>query len=453
MVGAVPSISIQKAIDNMLRMRHPKISRHYSRKFRARHPHDYTLLFCALGAVALAGAVLVGAGHARPADAQAAPPQVSSRALALHRSLLVFDGHVHAIDREFYNGGDIGERKADGQFDLPRAREGGLGALFFSIYVSDDYYPGRLETRHALGELDCALDQIQRNRQTIEIARTASDIERIHRAGKIAAVLDIEGSPDIDGDLYVLRDMYRLGLRSAMLSAHNTTSNYGDSCCSPAKWHGLNDRGRALIHEMNRLGMVINVSHASDDAISQAIDISSDPVIATHHGLRAVNDIPRNMPDWLVQKLASKGGVIGFQIGNEFHNKKAFDWVSAHSGKPFWDTGSAAERRNMDLASLDHLLAPAYPMRPAAIPQDIRLTVDQWVDVVDRAIRLVGEDHVSFGSDFDGGPPPPRGFRDVRDLPLITDAMLRRGYSEERIGKFWGGNLLRVFRQVTEKQH
>ncbi len=394
-----------------------------------------------MGVCAAAGAVL----------AQSAAP-VSSRALELHRSILVFDGHVHAIDREFYNGGDIGQRKPDGQFDLPRAREGGLGALFFSIYVSDDYYPSRYETRHALGELDCALDQIERNRQTIEIARNASDIERIHRSGKIAAVLDIEGSFDLDGDLYVLRDMYRLGLRSVQLSAHNTTSNYADSCCSPAKWHGLNDQGRAFIREMNRLGMVINVSHASDDAISQAIDISSDPVIATHHGMRAVNDIPRNMPDWLIKKLAAKGGVFGFQIGNEFHNRKAFDWTTAHAGKPFWDTGDASSRAKLDLAALDHLLAPNYPMRPAAIPQDIRLTVDEWVGVVDRAIQMVGEDHVSFGSDFDGGPPPPRGIRDVRDLPLITDAMLRRGYSEERIRKFWGGNLLRVFRQVTEKQ-
>ncbi len=115
---------------------------------------------------------------------------------------------------------------------------------------------------------------------------------------------------------------------------------------------------------MNRLGMVINVSHASDDAISQAIDTSTDPVIATHHGLRSVNDIPRNMPDWLVKKLAAKGGVFGFQIGNEFHNRKAFDWVTAHSGKPFWDTSSAGSRATLDLASLDRLMAPQFPCGP-----------------------------------------------------------------------------------------
>lgn len=365
----------------------------------------------------------------------------------------MFDGHVHAIDREFYHGGDVGERKADGQFDLSRAKEGGLGAMFFSIFVTEDYYPARLETKQALRMLDCAIEQIGRNAKTIEIARTASDIERIRRAGKMAAVLDIEGSFDLDGDLGVLRDMHRLGLRSVQLSAHNWTSNYADSCCSTPKNHGLNEQGRAFIREMNRLGMVINVSHASDEAIEQAIDVSGDPVVATHHGLRAINDIPRTMPDALIKKLAAKGGVFGFQLGNEFHNRKAYDWGREHAGgKPFWDTSAILERgTKLSIGEIDRLVAPQFPMKPAAIPDEIRLTVDEWVGVVDRVIQMVGEDHVSLGSDFDGGPPLPRGMRDVRDLPMITEAMQRRGYSEQRIRKFLGLNLLRVFRQVTEK--
>jgi membrane dipeptidase len=439
MVGAVPAVAIEEAVDDMLRMRILKVGGDDRRKFGAHGTPDYRpvrLLFGIAAAVALLQA----------------QPSVSERAAALHRDALVFDGHIHAVDREFYYGGDIGERKSDGQFDLVRAREGGLGAFFFSIFVTEDYYPSRLETRQALRMVDCALDQIGRNSQTIELARNASDIERIRRSGKMAAVLDIEGSFDLDGDLAVLRDFYRLGLRSVQLSAHNWTSNYADSCCSTAKWHGLNDRGRAFIREMNRLGMVINVSHASDEAISQAIDISTDPVIATHHGLRSVNDIARNMPDPLLQKLAAKGGVIGFQLGNEFHNRAAFEWAAAHAGKPFWDTSEILSRGSSStLAEIDRLVAPKFPMIPAAIPPEIRINVDEWVSVVDRAIRLVGEDHVALGSDFDGGPPLPRGMRDIRDLPLITDAMLRRGYSEERIRKFLGGNLLRVFRQITEK--
>ena len=397
------------------------------------------------------GMVILGAAAAvLSAQAPGGPP-VSERARALHARALVFDGHVHAVDREFYHGGDIGQRKSDGQFDLPRAKEGGLGALFFSIFVTEDYYPARLETKQAMRMLDSAIEQIGRNRQSIEIARTASDIERIRRSGRIAAVLDIEGSFDLDGDPAVIRQMHRLGMRSVQLSAHNWTSNYADSCCSAPKWHGLNDRGREVIREMNRLGMVINISHASDEAIATAIEMSTDPVVATHHGMRAVNDIPRTMPDALMKKLASKGGVFGFQLGNEFHNRKAFDWATAHAGKAFWDTSAILQRgTQIPIYEIDKIVGPQFPMKLAEIPQDIRLTVDEWVGVVDRAIQLVGEDHVSLGSDFDGGPPLPRGMRDVRDLPMITDAMLRRGYSEERIRKFLGGNLLRVFRQITE---
>jgi membrane dipeptidase len=196
--------------------------------------------------------------------------QVSNRALQLHQRALVFDAHVHAINRQFYHGGDFGDRVSDGQFDLPRARQGGLDAMFLSVFVTEDYYPQRMETKQTLRLIDLALTQLEKNRDRIELARSASDIERIHRTGKIAAVLDLEGGFDLDGDPGVLRDLYRLGLRSAQLSAHNWANNFADSCCSPPKFHGLSERGRVVVREMNRLGMVINVSHASDETIEQA---------------------------------------------------------------------------------------------------------------------------------------------------------------------------------------
>jgi membrane dipeptidase len=383
----------------------------------------------------------------------AAQSQVSEPALQLHKRALVFDAHIHAIEREFYHGGSIGDRQTNGQFDVPRALEGGLGAMFFSVYVAEDYYPARLETKQALRLIDCALTQLAKNREHIELALDASDVERIHRSGKIAAVLDLEGSYDLDGDLGVLRMLHRLGLRSVQLSAHNRPNHYADACCSPPQWHGLTAHGRELIHEMNRLGMVINVSHASDDAISQAIDESSDPVMATHHGMRSLNDIPRNMPDWLIKKLAAKGGVIGFQIGNEFHNPKEFAYRAEHSGGAFWKESPRLEREaHMSIEQIDQLIAPQFPMDAFKVPDDLRFTVDDWVGVVDRAIQLVGEDHVALGSDFDGGPTPPRHLRDVRDLPMITAAMVRRGYSEDRIDKFLGRNVLDLLRRVTEKK-
>jgi membrane dipeptidase len=378
--------------------------------------------------------------------------QVSDRAKTLHDDALIFDAHVHVVDRQFYHGGDMGQRVDDGQFDLVRAREGGLDAMFFSLFVTEQYYPARLETKQVLRLIDAAYDQLGRNKDTIELAFNASDVERIRKTGKIAAMMDLEGGFDLDGDPAVLRDLYRLGLRSFQLSAHNWANNFADSCCAPAKWHGLNDRGRAVIREANRLGMVINVSHGSDETIAQAIDASTDPVLATHHGLRSFNDIPRNMPDDLLKKLAAKGGVIGFQIGNEFHNVKVFNWRTEHAGKPFWDTTDIGRKEaGMTIEELDKLAAPSFPMVGVNAPDELKLTPYDWLAVVDRAVAIVGEDHVMLGSDFDGGPTLPRGMRDIRDLPMLTDAMVKRGWSDARISKFLGGNLLRVVRQITEK--
>ena len=378
------------------------------------------------------------------------PPRISEPARRLHQEAFVLDGHVHMINRQLHLGGSIGDRLPDGQVDLPRMREGGVDAFFMTLFVMEQYYPARYETKQTLRLINMALDQLERHRDVVELARDASDIERINRAGKMAAVLDLEGGFDLDGDLDVLRALHRLGLRVVQLPAHNWANEFADSCCAPARWHGLTDHGRGVVRELNRLGMVINVSHASDETLSQALDVSTHPIVATHHGLRRLNDIPRNMPDDLLKKLAAKGGVIGFHIGNAFHSRPHFDWLTKQAGKPFWDTSEVGrEKERLSMSEIDRRLAPQFPFVGPVAPDDVLMSVDEWVGVVDQAIQLVGEDHVALGSDFDGGPTPARGMRDVRDLAMITDAMLRRGYSETRIRKFLGGNLLRVFRQVT----
>ncbi len=400
-------------------------------------------------AVGPRGFVLWLAACSVPAAIWAHAPE---RGRTIHQNALVFDAHVHAADRYFYHGGDMGRRAADGQFDLTRAREGGLDAMFLSLFVTEHYYPARLETRQVLRLIDAAYQQLEHNQEVIELAFNASDVERISGRGKIAAFLDLEGGFDLDGDLAILRDLYRLGLRSFQLSAHNWANNFADSCCAPPKWRGLNDRGRAVIREANRLGMVINVSHASDEAMAQAIEASTDPVVATHHGLRSFNNIPRTMSDELLRTLAAKGGVIGFQLGNEFHNVKVFNWLTTQEGRPFWDTSEIRRKvASMTIEQVDRVAAPQFPMVGSNAPDDLKLTPYEWLAVVERAIQLVGEDHVVLGSDFDGGPTLPRGMRDVSDLPMLTDAMVKRGWSEDRIRKFLGGNLLRVVRQITEK--
>jgi membrane dipeptidase len=392
-------------------------------------------------------AALATAGTTMPATSWSA---VSARASALHRSAYVFDAHVHALDREFYHGGDITDRVDAGQWDLPRAKEGGVNAFFLSVYVPEEYYPGRYETKQALRRIDHALRQLQKANPQLGLAMNGRDLTRLQQGETMAAVLDIEGSYDLDGDLDILRALYQLGLRSAQISAHNWNQHYADSCCSTAQWNGLTAHGHDVVREMNRLGMVINVSHSADTTMAQVIDASERPVIATHHGLRQVNDIPRNISDALLKKLVDRGGVIAFQIGSEFAYPREYAWLTAHRKKTFWDTTSIPERtRGKTIYQIDELMASTFPMPGAEVPDEVAMHIDDWVGVVDRAIQLVGEDAVAFGSDFDGGPTLARGMRDVRDLPMITEAMLNRGYSEVRVRKFWGDNLRRAFSQAT----
>jgi membrane dipeptidase len=363
----------------------------------------------------------------------------------------VMDGHVHMINRQFYLGGDIHDSYKDGQVDLPRIRKGGLSAIFFSLFSSEEYYPHRFETRHTLRLMDLALRQIQANRDQIEIAYTASDLERIHRAGKVGAFLDLEGGFDLDGDLGLLRDLYRLGLRSAMLVSHNHTNNFADSCCAPPKWNGINAHGREVIHEMNRLGMVINVAHGSDETIRQAAAASSDPVLYSHGGSRAIVDTKRNITDEAAREVAAKGGVIGLQFGNTFSNPKYYEW--RQKGKPFGDvSGTLKHFSALDtIEAVDHEVARKYPDKPVDIPDEIRMPIDQMLVVLDHWIQVVGEDHVALGSDFDGGPPLAKGLHDIGDYSILLAAMQKHGYSETRIQKIAGLNLLRLIRQVTEK--
>ena len=376
--------------------------------------------------------------------------QVSERAQRLHDEALVFDAHIHIINRQLYEGSSIGDRFPDGHVDLPRLEEGGLDALFFSLYTTEKYYPGRFETRLALRMMDRAWSEIEAHSDRIEVALTARDIDRITASGKIAAVLDMEGSIDLDGDLGVLRMFHQLGLRVLQLPAHNWGNEYADSCCAPHRWGGLNEHGVAFIKEMNRLNMVINISHASDETIEQALEVSEDPLITTHHGMRSINDIPRLMPDHLMRKLAAKGGLFGMHIGHSFNSPAFFKWNTSREGRTFWDTSTVKkDAKELTMYEIDELQKERIPFVGPEPPPDLHLSVDDWLQVVERAIEIMGEDHVILGTDMDGGPALPKGMKDYSGLPLLTEGMLRRGWSEERIKKFLGGNLLRVFREIN----
>lgn len=377
----------------------------------------------------------------------------------LHRKAFVMDGHIHTMTRELLQGTDVGQRYKDGHFDLPRALQGGLKAMFFSVYTGEPYYPDRLEVKNTFRVVDLALEQIKKNSNVIELALTASDIERINRQGKMAAFLDLEGGFDLDGDLHILGALYRLGLRSAQLTAHNATNNFADSCCDARKWNGLNEHGRAVIREMNRLGMVVNVAHASDESILQAVEVSTDPIVFSHGGFRHFVDTPRNISDGAAKAIAAKGGVIGIQFGSSFNNPKLAAWRRRYPlgpAKPAAPPAPAVKKpgryATMSIEEVDREVAKGLPaVYRGTIPDEYWMGTDQLARVIDYGVQLVGEDHMALGSDFDGGPPLPRQIKDVSDYPEMTKALQQLGYSEQRIRKILGLNWLRVIRQVTEK--
>jgi membrane dipeptidase len=376
----------------------------------------------------------------------------------LHRDAFVMDGHTHVMTRELLLGTDIGQRYPDGNVDLPRAKEGGVDAMFFSVYTPENYYPGRFEIKNTFRVVELALDQIRKNENAIGLALNASDIERIGKSGRIAAFLDLEGGYDLYGDLNLLRALYRLGLRSMQLTAHNTTNAFIDACNDVYTWGGINDHGRAVIKEMNDLGMVINVAHASNDAIIQSAAASRHPVIYSHGGFYRIVDHPRCISDEAAKAIAAKGGVIGIHFGSLFNNPKYWAWQKPNNPvrrqpvpQPRTPRIFESQTTTQTIEEVDTALAQTVPLNfRGTIPDEYWMHVDQLAKVIDYGVRLVGDDHIALGSDLDGGPELPREIQDISDYPQITIAMQNLGYDDRRIGKILGLNWLRVIRRVTE---
>jgi membrane dipeptidase len=376
----------------------------------------------------------------------------------LHRDAFVMDGHTHVMTRELLLGTDIGQRYPDGNVDLPRAKDGGVDAMFFSVYTPENYYPGRFETKNTFRVVELALDQIKKNEKAIELALNASDIDRINKSGKIAAFLDLEGGYDLYGDLNLLRALYRLGLRSMQLTAHNTTNAFIDACNDVYTWGGINDHGRAVIKEMNDLGMVINVAHASNDAIIQTAAASRHPVIYSHGGFYRIVDHPRCISDEAAKAIAAKGGVIGIHFGSLFNNPKYWAWQKPNNPIKSQPVPPPKTPRIFDsqtttqtIEDVDKALAQTVPLNfRGTIPDEYWMHVDQLARVIDYGVQLVGEDHIALGSDLDGGPELPHEIQDISDYPQMTIAMQNLGYDDRRVKKILGLNWFRVIRRVTE---
>ncbi|MFM8396125.1 MAG: dipeptidase [Acidobacteriota bacterium] len=355
----------------------------------------------------------------RVAESDAA---LRARARRLHRSAIVIDTHNDVTTPIVDEGFDLGARDTSGrnQTDLPRLKEGGLGAEFFSIYVSSAYARQGGSARRAMEMIDGVYEQVRRHPQSLEMASTVADIRRIHRSGKIAALMGIEGGHAIEDSLAALRLFHRLGIRYMTLT-HTNTNNWADaaggiSIAAEKRHNGLSDFGREVVREMNRLGMMVDISHVSDETFYDVIEVTRSPVIASHSSARALTDVPRNLSDEMLRVLARNGGVVMVNFYNGF--------INTEYARP----GQARPTKAAQTATLEMLMQH-----------------------FEHVIKVAGIDHVGIGSDFDGVDGLlPTGMEDVSRLPTITYELLRRGYSEAEVRKVLGENLLRVMARNEE---
>lgn len=365
---------------------------------------------------------------------------LNDRLERLLRDILIFDAHVDTPRYSIDEGYQWSEEHAYYETDIPRLKRGRAGAVMFGVYVEPQDYPQPLWLPRALECIDAFHEQVRRNAKDIEVARTAADIIRIRKSGKIAALLSLEGGHLILDSLPLLRTYYRLGVRSMTL-AHFRTNNWADSATDVALHNGLSAFGREVVREMNRLGMIIDVSHVSDKTVLDALETSRAPVIASHSSAKALCDIPRNLSDDMLRAIARKGGVVLINFHSGYLDKRAYDVYIRNRDSRVREvkdtlTLHAADPRRWDLVRA--ILDRYYKLMP---PVDL----EQLLRHIDHVAKVAGVDHVGLGSDFDGiSGMVPRGMEDVSKYPALVKGLLEMGYSDEQVRKIMGGNLLRV---------
>jgi membrane dipeptidase len=404
----------------------------------------------------LAAACGPPAGAGGPGSPAGKPPggPLEERARAVHRAAIVVDGHNDIALAIVDDGFDLGKDGTKGRprthTDLRRLKAGGLGAVFFAIYVDGRFAPktpgGRSHAYERARALIAAVQaQTRAHPRSLELATTAADVARIKGRGKVAVLLGLEGGIAIENSLEKLRALHALGVRYMTLT-HWATTEWADSSGDmedPAVKHhgGLTDLGREIVREMNRLGMLVDVSHVADRTFFDVLDTGRAPIIASHSSMRALADHPRNLTDDMLRALARNGGVVMINFFDGFTDRRKAEVVK-----------HTAEKRRQ--------LQALYPNDAARVNREVeawwaahgfpRTPLATLVDHIEHAVRVAGVDHVGLGSDFDGVPLDmvPQGVEDVAGFPNITLELLRRGHSPADVTKILGGNLLRVLREA-----
>jgi membrane dipeptidase len=375
------------------------------------------------------------------------PVKLTDEAIALHKESLIFDGH-NDLPWQFREKAGLSftrlditrDQKAQGlHTDIPRLRKGGVGAQFWAAYVPVETRKKGTAVRDTLEQIDVIRRMVRAHPDDFEMALTADDVVRIHKAGKVASLIGVEGGHSIDNSLAVLRMYHALGVRYMTLT-HTETLDWADSATDEAKHHGLTKFGEEVVAEMNRLGMLVDISHVSADTMRHALRVTRAPLIASHSSAYALAPHPRNVPDDVLKLVAKNGGVVMVNFYPGFLSPEA-----ARISRDAYKAARDLKAKYPDEKEFEAAMKAWQNEHP--VPP---VTVHTVVDHIEHVIKTAGIDHVGLGSDFDGINAVPQGLEDVSCYPYVTQELLNRGYKKDEIKKVLGGNILRVLRAAEE---
>ncbi|HKX82691.1 MAG TPA: dipeptidase [Pyrinomonadaceae bacterium] len=383
---------------------------------------------------------------------QGADPTLWKRALAIHKKAIVVDGHNDItgpmVDEDLDLATDTrGKWHRDGDpfhTDINRLKAGGITGEFFAIYVGGNRMQTHDSMRRAMDLIDASYREVEKHPRDLAMCTTVADIRKAKRAGKVCVLMGIEGGYAIEDSLYALRNFYRLGVRYMTLT-HNVTHAWADSHVTEPKHGGLNEFGREVVKEMNRLGMLVDISHVSVDTMNDVLDVTTAPIIASHSSARAVNDHTRNVPDDVLKRIAKNGGVIMVNFYTAFLDARSRKEENERSARLRPEIEKLREQYKNDRLALNEAIRKLEDANPIYYPPYTVI-----VDHIDHIKKVAGIDNVGLGSDYDGIGALPTGMNGAEDTPLITYEMLRRGYSEQDVRKVLGENFLRALSQAEK---
>lgn len=382
-----------------------------------------------------------------------ADPALWQKALRIHRSAIIVDGHNDIPSPMTDDDFDLATPSVgkihltDGtpyHTDLQRFKASGITGEFFSIYVGGDTWKAGRAMPRAIDMIDATYAQAERHPQQLMMCTTAAEIRRAKQLNKVCVLMGIEGGYAIENSLRALREFYRLGVRYMTLT-HNVTHDWADAHHDTPKNNGLSDFGKEVVREMNRLGMLVDISHVSKKVMDDVLDITTAPIIASHSDARALNDHTRNIPDDVLNRIAKNGGVVMVNFYPSFLDARTNKEENERDARIKPQMDALREQYKNDPAGYNEAVRKLHDANPFFICDYTRI-----VDHIDHIKQVAGIDYVGLGSDFDGVPFLPAGMTGMEDLALVTYEMLRRGYTEQEIRKVLGLNFLRAFSQAEQ---